>query len=304
MIKKPKKLLFLVNPKAGNGKGEIKFNEVKAQLKDHFIDADMFISDRAGDIKKFIYDEDLKSFDGICTIGGDGTIHEAVDGLMRSGKYKYLPLGVFPGGSGNSFCNDLSIYNDISALDNIIDFITSPIDIMKIKQLDRINYSANIIGWGMASEVNILAEKLRFLGTIRYSIASLICILRLVPKEMNFIIGDEVMKGKGLLFIALNTMHTGKGMKMAPKAKLNDGLIDIILFREASKLRVFKIFTEVFSGNHINDPLVEYYQVNKFKIRSSEEPLNLDGENKGVTPISVNVLPKSLNIFVNFNANN
>jgi diacylglycerol kinase (ATP) len=94
-------------------------------------------------------------------------------------------------------------------------------------------------------------------------------------------------------------MHTGKGMKMAPKAKLNDGLIDIILFRKASKLRVFKIFTEVFSGNHINDPLVEYYQVSKFKIRTSEESLNLDGENKGRTPISVNMLPKSLNIFVN-----
>jgi YegS/Rv2252/BmrU family lipid kinase len=299
MIKKPKKLLFLINPEAGNGKGEIKFNKIKTQLKDHSIDVDMFISDRPGKIKKFIYEEDLTSFDGICTIGGDGTIHEAIDGLMRSGKSKYLPLGVFPGGSGNSFCNDLSIYNDASALTNIIEFTTSPIDIMEIQHLDHINYSANIIGWGMASEVNILAEKLRFLGTIRYSIASLICILRLVPKEMNFIIGDEFVTGKGLLFLALNTMHTGKGMKMAPKAKLNDGLIDIILFRKASKLRVFKIFTEVFSGNHINDPLVEYYQVSKFKIRTSEESLNLDGENKGRTPISVNMLPKSLNIFVN-----
>ena len=297
MIKKQKRLLFLVNPSAGRGRGEIKFIKAKNQLKEHSIDADMFISEGHGEIRKFICDEDLKSFDGICTIGGDGTIHEAIDGLMRSGKSKYLPLGVFPGGSGNSFCNDLSIYSDISALSNIIDFKTSPIDIMEIKHLDHINYSANIIGWGIASEVNILAEKLRFLGGIRYSIASLICIFRLVPKEMNFIIEGDVITGKGLLFLALNTKYTGKGMRMAPKAKLNDGLIDIILFREASKLRVFKIFMEVFTGSHINDSLVEYYQVKKFEIKNFEEHLNIDGENKGITPISVDVLPKSLNIF-------
>jgi len=294
-----KRLLFLVNPSAGSGRGEIDFINIKNHLHGYSIDADIFVSDKPGSIRKFICNEDLKAFNGVCTMGGDGTIHEAVDGLMRSGKSKYLPLGVFPCGSGNSFCNDLSIYNTKSALNNIIDFKTSPIDIMKITHTDHINYSANIIGWGMASEVNIIAEKLRFLGNIRYSIASLIGILKLSPKEMNFTIEDEIITGKGLLFLALNTMHTGKGMRMAPKAKLNDGLIDIILFREASKLRVFKIFTEVFSGNHINDSLVEYYQVSKFKIRGSEELLNIDGENEGITPISVNVLPKSLDIFVN-----
>ena len=297
MIEKQKRLLFLVNPSAGSGKGETDFIKIKNHLNHHSIIADLYVSDKAGGIRNFICNEDLKAFNGVCTIGGDGTIHEAVDGLMRSGKANYLPLGVFPGGSGNSFCNDLSINNNASALANVINFKISPIDIMKITHADHINYSANIIGWGMASEVNILAEKLRFLGSIRYSIASLICILRLKSLEMDFIIEKEVIKGQGLLFLALNTMHTGKGMMMAPNAKLNDGLIDIILFRKASKLRVFKIFTQVFSGSHINDSLVEYYQVSKFEIKTNNERLNIDGENIGTTPINISVLPKSLNIF-------
>ena len=110
-------------------------------------------------------------------------------------------------------------------------------------------------------------------------------------------IGDKKINGQGLLFLALNTMHTGKGMKMAPKASLNDGLIDIIYFKKASKLRIFKIFTQVFSGRHINDPLVEYHQTDKFEINTINDHLNIDGENIGQTPIKVSILPSKLYIF-------
>ena len=291
-----KKIIFLVNPLAGNGSGKKSYDEIKTQLTKHAINSDVYISKKSGDIKSFICSEDLEKYDGICTIGGDGTIHEAIEGLMHS-KKTTLPLAVFPGGSGNSFCNDLSIIDMSSALKALINFKISPIDVMEINNNNKITYSANIIGWGIASKVNLLAEKLRFLGSIRYSIASILCILRLKSKMMDFLIGDKKINGQGLLFLALNTMHTGKGMKMAPKASLNDGLIDIIYFKKASKLRIFKIFTQVFSGRHINDPLVEYHQTDKFEINTINDHLNIDGENIGQTPIKVSILPSKLYIF-------
>ena len=289
--------MFLVNPLAGNSGGEKYYDEIKTQLVKYAINSEVYISKKPGDIKKFICAQDLDKYDGIATIGGDGTIHEAIAGLMCSKKTKDLSLAVFPGGSGNSFCNDLLIIDKDSALKALINFEISPIDVMKINYGKKVSYSANIIGWGIASKVNLLAEKLRFLGGIRYSIASIICIMKLKSQNMDFLIGKREIKGRGMLFLALNTMHTGKGMKMAPNARLNDGLIDIIYFKKASKLRIFKIFTQVFSGKHINDPLVEYHQVKSFEINTVSDQLNIDGENTGHTPIRVNVLPSSLNIF-------
>ena len=296
-INKPKKLYFLLNPFAGNGNAYNIFKLVKSILDKEQIEIESYLSQSKGDIERFITNEDLSEFDGICVIGGDGTIHEAIEGLMQSEKSKYLSLGIIPAGSGNAFAEDLGLRDPLDGLENIIIGNISRIDVMRIKTRHNINYAVNIIGWGMASNVNILAEKLRWLGNIRYSIASILSILKIKLQTVNIIIENQVFEGKTAFFIALNTIHTGKGMKMAPKAKLNDGLIDIILLKKASRLRILKIFLQLFSGKHIYDPLVQYMQVKSFSINSENDFLNIDGENIGQTPIEVSVERNAIQLF-------
>ncbi|MBC8226570.1 MAG: diacylglycerol kinase family lipid kinase [Gammaproteobacteria bacterium] len=296
-INKPKKLYFLLNPTAGNGNAYDIFKQAKRILDKEQIGIESYLSQSKGDIEKFIINEDLSEFDGICVIGGDGTIHEAIEGLMQSKKSKYLSLGIIPGGSGNAFAEDLGLRDPLDALENIIIGNISRIDVMRIKTRENINFAVNIIGWGMASNVNILAEKLRWLGSTRYSIASIISIITIKLQSLNIIIENKVFDGKAAFFIALNTIHTGKGMKMAPQAKLNDGLIDIILLKRASRLRVLKIFLQLFSGKHIYDPLVQYMQVKSFSINSKNDCLNIDGENIGKTPIEVSVERNAIQLF-------
>ena len=296
-INKPKKLYFLLNPFAGNGNAYNVFKLVKSILDKEQIEIESYLSQSKGDIERFITNEDLSEFDGICVIGGDGTIHEAIEGLMQSEKSKYLPLGIIPAGSGNAFAEDLGLRVPLDGLENIIIGDISRIDVMRIKTRHNINYAVNIIGWGMASNVNILAEKLRWLGNIRYSIASILSILKIKLQTVNIIIENQVFDGKIAFFIALNNIHTGKGMKMAPKAKLNDGLIDIILLKKASRLRILKIFLQLFSGKHIYDPLVQYMQVKSFSINSENDFLNIDGENIGQTPIEVSVERNAIQLF-------
>ena len=298
-INKPKKLYFLLNPVAGNGNAYDIFKQAKSILDKEQIGVESYLSQSKGDIERFIVHEDLSGFNGICVIGGDGTIHEAIEGLMQSEKSKYLSLGVIPAGSGNAFAEDLGlrVREPLDALENIIIGNISRIDVMRIKSRKNINFAVNIIGWGMASNVNILAEKLRWLGNIRYSIASILSILKIKLQTVNIIIENQVFDGKAAFFIALNTIHTGKGMKMAPKAKLNDGLIDIILLKRASRLRVLKIFLQLFSGKHIYDPLVQYMQVKSFSINSKNDCLNIDGENIGKTPIEVSVERNAIQLF-------
>ena len=294
---KIKKLCLILNPKAGSQDHETVLKSVQKELDHLKIEYLTYKSEYKGAISDFIQNENLEGFEGVCVIGGDGTINEAVNGLMRSGKSRSMALGIIPKGSGNAFAEDLGELKPLEALETILKGHVTPIDLFKIDHKGDTYFAINIIGWGMAAQVNILAEKLRWLGGIRYSIASLISVMKMKRSQLDFILDDTSFSGEGLFFLALNTIHTGKGMKMAPHAVLDDGLIDIVLVKSASKLRVLKIFTQLFSGNHINDPHVEYNQIRRFALNTDGDPLNIDGENMGVTPIQAELIHKGIKIF-------
>ena len=295
--KEIKKLCFVVNPKAGKQRSEAIVRKIKDILVQKKIDFHFFNSDKGGSIIEFIQTENLTDFDGLCVLGGDGTINEAINGLMLSDQSQSIPLGIIPIGSGNAFAETLGELDPIKALSNILTGETSLIDVFTIDDREKTYFAINIIGWGMAAEVNILAEKLRWMGGIRYSIASLITVMRMKQKHLKVNLGKNSIEGKALFFLALNNVHTGKGMRMAPNAILDDGLIDIILVRSASKSRVLKIFTQLFSGTHVEDPYVEYSQITSFDIETENDPLNIDGENIGSSPIKVELINKAVRIF-------
>ena len=103
------------------------------------------------------------------------------------------------------------------------------------------------------------------------------------------------------LIIACNTIHTGKGMKMAPKAKLNDGLIDLVVVRhgiKTSRMKLLSMLPKVYNGSHIKHPILEYYQVSEFLlIPDKDDILNIDGEILGSTPIKVKMLQGAFEVF-------
>jgi len=86
---------------------------------------------------------------------------------------------------------------------------------------------------------------------------------------------------------------------MAPKAKLNDGLIDLIIIKAgASRTRLLKVLPKLFDGSHIHEPEVSYLQVSKFElIPTSNDELNIDGEIIGKTPIKVKMIPGAFDMF-------
>jgi len=193
-------------------------------------------------------------------IGGDGTLHECVNGLMKrsDGKGGEVPIAVIAGGTGNSFSLELLGDTDLKlAVDTIIRGIYVPIDIGKVIHLDtnqqgdlaqEVIYSFNSIHWGLAGKVAMTAERLRWMGkAVRYTTAALLEIInghssyaaiKFEDAEGNVI----EYKEKFCLAIANNIMTAAKGMKMAPKAKLNDGLMDILLIRSHSTFDLLNVF--------------------------------------------------------------
>jgi len=99
--------------------------------------------------------------------------------------------------------------------------------------------------------------------------------------------------------IACNSIHVGRGMKMAPKAKLDDGLIDLIVVRAgATRKRLLQVLPKLFDGTHIHEPEVSYYQTSQFSLHPKKNvTLNIDGEIMGSTPINVKMIPRTIEIF-------
>jgi len=293
---KIKKIHFVLNPKAGNGSPLKIFHQIEEELKSNNVQYTVFKSQGKRDIFHHVMSGDMPVCDVLCSMGGDGTIHETADALMQSGKANDFPMAVIPSGTGNAFAQTLGELQPKKAIRKILQGEAIKIDAMEIKQGAEVSYAVNIIGWGMASKVNQISDQLRALGGIRYNIASLIGIATMKKKRLALRMNQEVIDEDALLFLALNTVYTGKGMKMAPDADFSDGLIDIIMLKSANKLQVINIFLKLFSGKHIFDPRVTYKQVESFSLLSEGDELNIDGENQGSTPIDVRVIKKCITL--------
>ena len=136
-------------------------------------------------------------------------------------------------------------------------------------------------------------------GYSKIQFSSIIEVLRHKKRFARVEIDGDMIGADFAFIIGCNTIHTGKGMRMAPLAQLDDGLIDLIIVRKVSRIRLLRLFPKIFSGAHIGDPGVDYRQVKNFKIIPDENnPLNIDGEIIGSTPFEVKMLPKAVEVLV------
>ena len=195
--------------------------------------------------------------------------------------------------------HDLNCLDPIEASERIIKGNLRSVDIAKVETPNNLYFSFNIIGWGLVADAGYLAEYFRLLGGLRYDVASILEVLKGKRRISRLILDEEVVDDDFVFVIACNTIHTGKAMRIAPNAKFDDGKIDLIIVRNASKTELLKLFPKLFTGEHVKSKLVECRQVQKFSIISDENSsLIIDGELIGSTPVHVTMEPKKINVLV------
>ena len=294
-----KKYYLLVNPKGGHKRGLEIYEKVKHIFSSAGTNITVLHTEYAGHAFDFANTLDFVGYDGLCAIGGDGTMYELINGMLKRDDNRKIPIGLITGGTGNSFMYDVDCLDPIDAAKRIVQHKLRPLDIAKVNANGELFYSFNIIGWGLATDAGKLAEKLRWLGGVRYDVASIIEVLKGKDRIATLTLDKEVIKENFIFIIGCNTIHTGKAMKMAPLAQLNDGKIDLIIVRKTSRINLLKLFPKLFSGDHIKSPLVEYRQVENFSISLEEtNDLTIDGEIIGTTPLNVQMIPKMVNVLV------
>ena len=294
-----KKYYLLVNPKGGHKRGLEIYEKVKNIFSSAGANITVLQTEYAGHAFDFAKTLDFVGYDGLCAIGGDGTMYELINGMLKRDDNHKIPIGLITGGTGNSFMYDVDCLDPVDAAKRIVQHKLRPLDIAKVNANGELFYSFNIIGWGLATDAGKLAEKLRWLGGVRYDVASIIEVLKGKDRIATLTLDKEVIKENFIFIIGCNTIHTGKAMKMAPLAQLNDGKIDLIIVRKTSRINLLKLFPKLFSGDHIKSPLVEYRQVQNFSISLEEtNDLTIDGEIIGTTPLNVQMIPKMVNVLV------
>jgi diacylglycerol kinase (ATP) len=234
--------------------------------------------------------------DAIAVFGGDGTMHDVVNGLYQS-NHLTIPILLFPAGTGNAFNHDLECLDYLTAIERLKKFELHKIDLLKLTTTEQTMVSFNIIGWGLVAQITALAERLRIFGGARYTIASILKIFSNPTAFATLTYADNKESAEFSFVLIMNTKHTGKGMMMAPYASLSDGLMDVIIVKKTSLLNLLFLFPSIYSGKHVHSKLLEYKQLSSITIAAKDgNSLTIDGEVKARAPLSVSVLPLALTI--------
>lgn len=292
-------ILLLVNPYSGKKEGKKLAEKVKDfVINDSTIQLKIVESEYVGHFKKYILENDLSGYSMIVVIGGDGTMSEIVNAICHKNASFQPPILLLPAGGGNAFNHDLMNLDFEKALHKILNPVEKTIDILAIKTSTESYYSFNVVGWGMVAQINQLSEKLRWLFGLRYTVSALIKIFQNPVFKGKLIIDGKEVNEKFSFILMLNTQHTGKAMKMAPFASLEDGLVDVIYVKHVSLFTLLSVFPQIFTGKHIHSKHINYVQCANVELQSGPQTLVVDGEPILSTPFSLKVMKQQLKVIV------
>ncbi|MBK6975964.1 MAG: hypothetical protein IPH28_01655 [Cytophagaceae bacterium] len=273
-----RKLLILVNPHSGNKKGLKISQKLKSFLDTENIGYKEVISERIGYFSEWIPNNPIYGYELMVVIGGDGSLNEIINVIFKNQISEYPPLYLLPAGSGNSLNHDFKNLDLDKSIRNILKPKIEYIDLIEIRSSKGTLYAFNAIGWGMVAAINKSSDKLRWMGGARYAVSAIYHIFK-NPEYFARISFENVRAEQGLTFVMImNTMHTGKSMKMAPNADLRDGLLDILIVKKQPFYRFLTLFPTIFSGKHILSPFVQYFHADRISISSPNTFLVVDGE--------------------------
>jgi diacylglycerol kinase (ATP) len=247
-----------------------------------------------------------QGYDMVIAMGGDGTVHEVVNGLMKIPAEKRPVLGVVPVGSGNDFGHALNIsQKPTEALVRALDGDSISIDLcMMTDEHGRTEYFDNTLGVGFGAMVTIRSHKIPVLrGFLIYLIAVIqTIIIDYIPIHMQIKTDEQEWEQKVKYLVLCNGPREGGGFLVAPDAKIGDGIMNYVMITDVSRPMMFRIVPEVMKGTHGRFKQVRMGTCKKFSL-TANRPLYIhaDGEifsgpGTDLRRLSFEILPDALKV--------
>jgi diacylglycerol kinase (ATP) len=253
-----------------------------------------------------------EKLDAVLIFGGDGTVHRHLPALVKLG----VPVLVVPAGSGNDFARALGISNVRDSLSAWKAFVSvankvRAVDLGTITALEMpftTTYFSCAAGVGLDGEIarraNALPRWLRSHGGYAFSLPPALLQFRAFDLKLSVAQGSPeefCLRSHQPVLAAVfaNTPVYGGGMKVAPTAKMDDGLLNICVIRDISKVKLLSVFPSVYLGKHLGIREVDYFPVMRARVET-DRPLDIyaDGERICRTPVEIGVAAQALRVIV------
>lgn len=295
---------LIVNLTAGGGKPNHHLKRVSKYLKENGLNFEVCITARQGEAVTLSQKAADNGVELIVSVGGDGTVNEIVNGIMKS---KNDPaLGIIPLGWANDFIKSTNIPSDIMEACKIL--VRGKIKKIDIGIINEKIYFANICGVGFDAEVAQLANQMKNKHPNLHILSAFVYVFATVKKLLSpFSCHNVKIKFDGqeiyskILFIAIsNGKFYGGRFKITPEAILDDGLFEVCTVEEMGRFKYLSIIPKVFKGTHASIKGVNFYRAKEVVIQSSEPILaQVSGEViEGQKNYIITLLPKSLKLIV------
>ena len=233
------------------------------------------------------------NYDAVIAMGGDGTINEVANGLAGS----TTPMGILPAGTANALAQGLKIPRNsiVSAAEIILNQKIQRVDLGMINERYFILVSG--IGFDALVAAKVSPKLKKYLGILAYPITGIREISRYTPTSITVTVGERVYGGR--FVIIGNSKAYGGPLSFATKAEMDDGLLDILVFKKMGFLPAVRYYLGASIGLVHRFPDVIYLKTDKAEVRSEKPvPVHMDAELYGTTPVSVSICKGGLNLLV------
>ncbi len=295
---------LIVNLTAGGGKPHKHLNTVLKHLKENGLNFKVYTTSHQGEAVELAQKAADNGAELIVSVGGDGTVNEIVNGIMKS---KNNPsLGIIPLGWANDFIKSTDIPSDIiEACKILIKGQTKKIDIGVIN--NQI-YFANICGIGFDAEVAHLANQMKDRHPNWNILSAYVYVFATIKKllspfsyhKVKIKIGQQEIQSKILFMAVGNGKIYGGRFKITPEAILDNGLLEVCVVEEMGRFKYLASIPKLFKGTHGTIKGIKFYRAKEIVIRSSAPILTqISGEViEGLNEFNINLLQKSLKLIV------
>lgn len=298
--------LFIVNPAAGHGRAGARWEKARTLAQRIYPDLELARTEKPGHGRELARAATAAGAELIVAVGGDGTVGEVIDGYLAVSESvrRNTILTTFPAGSGCDFANHMGIPREPEAWAKF--FVEG-----KRKRIDagratfrgpdgavRSRHFLNVAALGLPGEVAMtVAKRGKVLGgTLTYLVEGVLSVMTARAKRIRLTIDgvEEAPAAYHLLAVA-NTSTFGGGMKLAPDADAEDGLLDLLTIANMTRAELMTLLPRAYSGGHVGREGVVLRRARRIEIQADEAlPLNIDGDADGTSPVVFEVLPKAL----------
>lgn len=289
-----RKAFVVANRFAGNKRIRTVLSELSPFLQAKEIPFEIFDTDQEGNAKDTVAKNLSEEFTELIIAGGDGTLNEAVNGLKRD-----IPVSIIPAGTGNDFVKNVNLGKSRQQqFETAVEGNERKIDLGKCN--DRIFLNGIGIGFDGQIVEDMVSKRVPLLsGHTAYYYHVLRILGGYKARSFSYHLDKEGFQKDLILLTIGNGTTFGGGFKLMPKAKIDDGLLEICEIGNLSPVKRFLNIHRLSNGTHEELSVVKLSQAKKVSVQENEFLFaHIDGERIGQPPFSIEILPKAMRLRV------